>query len=494
MLLAVSINPPGLFNSIHELVRMAFPHWEVKSDPAARADGRISMLIEEADGVLILSGQINTDEKNLAYTQKFSLAAAADKNNEIKRLVRVYAFELLCRFLDRRISDYGILSGVRPLKIIHRLLDSGQDRQQIKSILTKKYLVSDKKATYLLDVAQNNRDFLLSREKAARLVSIYIGIPYCPSRCYYCSFPGAILKNYPAELLPFLEVLHEEMKLIGQYLQNGNYKVQSIYIGGGTPGILAERDLEILLALVNKLFVDESYCEEITVEAGRPDTLNLEKLKIMRRAGVSRICINPQSMNEATLLRIGRRHTAQQVYATVDLARKAGIPIINMDLIVGLEGEGSRETQNTIQQVACLRPENITLHTLAVKKGSLMAEAEGRSQVGIKYKEVAENLENMQQKLTESGYIPYYMYRQKYMRANLENTGYTLPGKQCIYNIQMMEERQTIIGLGGGAGSKFVNPADWSLTNFHNPKDPATYIANMPVYVRAKVDKLNSLN
>lgn len=493
MLLVVQINPPSLFNSIHELIRMAFPDWVIKTKTEDAAQGNISIVLKEINNELQISGQINIKNKSLNHSNTYSLSAA-DKTNEVKRLIRVFIFELLSNFLEKPINAYGILSGVRPLKIVHRLFDAGLNDRQILNILTKEYLVAENKAAFLLQMAKNNREFLLSKEMARKLISVYIGIPYCPSRCYYCSFPGAVLRDYQKEMLPFLKVLHEEVKIVGEYLQTEGYQVQSIYIGGGTPGLLQEKHLDDLLATLNEQYINKNYCREITVEAGRPDTLNIEKLKIMRQAGVTRICINPQTMNDCTLNQIGRRHTTAQVCEAVELARRANIPIINMDLIIGLENETLKENLESIHRVIDLNPENITLHTLAVKRGSRLAETEGKSRVGDNYGDITLSMETARQILTKQGYIPYYMYRQKYMRANLENTGYSLPGRQCLYNINMMEERQTIIGLGGGSGSKFVDPSDWSLTNLHNPKDPHTYMLNMPAYVRAKVDKLNSLN
>ncbi len=233
--------------------------------------------------------------------------------------------------------------------------------------------------------------------------------------------------------------------------------------------------------------------KEITIEAGRPDTLSPHKLAFFKRAGVNRICINPQTMQDATLKLIGRCHQASDIKRAVEWAREAGIENINMDLIVGLPGEDLPANIVTGQEILALKPENITVHSLAVKKGSRLAELEGKSGVSQRVEEAKAGIEYFWLAFAQHGYLPYYMYRQKYMKASLENTAYSLPGHFCRYNIQVMEERQTILGLGGAASSKFVNP-DWTLTNLHNPKDPLSYCQKVDALLASKVDKLRALN
>jgi oxygen-independent coproporphyrinogen-3 oxidase len=272
-----------------------------------------------------------------------------------------------------------------------------------------------------------------------------------------------------------------------------NLEVENIYWGGGTPSILRQTDLESLFGLLKERYI-LSADVEITMEAGRPDTLSREKLALFKQLGVNRICINPQTMQAATLKLIGREHSLDDIHNAVQWVREAGIPNLNMDLIIGLPGEGLTEYKSTIKQILALQPENITVHSLAVKKGSLLAGAEGKSQLDQQVGEVQTGLKYIGGILQEKAYLPYYLYRQKYMKANVENTGYSLAGHFCNYNIQVMEERQTIIGLGGGASSKFVSPSDWSLTNLHHPKDPHAYIQRLPDLLARKVDKLKALN
>jgi len=222
--------------------------------------------------------------------------------------------------------------------------------------------------------------------------------------------------------------------------------------------------------------------------------LSLSKLNLLKQAGVDRVCINPQTMNDDTLRLIGRSHDSTSVDQAVGWARSAGIKHINMDLIVGLPGEHAKHWKTTAAKVLKLQPDNITVHTLAVKRGSTMAEIEGKTKIFDHVNEVEQGVKYFGQVLTEHGYSPYYLYRQKYMQASMENLGYAHTDSFCIYNIQMIEERQTIIALGGGASSKFVNTADWSLTSFHNPKDPKSYIQSLNRLIARKVDKLRALN
>jgi len=232
----------------------------------------------------------------------------------------------------------------------------------------------------------------------------------------------------------------------------------------------------------------------VTVEAGRPDTLSPSKLNLLKQAGVDRICINPQSMNDETLRLIGRKHDSQAVAEAVEWTRSAGIRHINMDLIIGLPGENLEHYLYTAEKIVNLKPDNVTVHTLAVKRGSNLAANGANSRVLNQVAEVERGINALAEILSQHTYVPYYLYRQKYMQAPMENTGYSIPGNFCRYNIQMIEERQTIVGLGGGASSKFVNTSDWSLTSFHNPKDAHSYCQTVETLIARKVDKLRALN
>ncbi|HOV42581.1 MAG TPA: coproporphyrinogen dehydrogenase HemZ, partial [Syntrophothermus lipocalidus] len=298
--------------------------------------------------------------------------------------------------------------------------------------------------------------------------------------------------DYSRQVTPFMEALGREVEVFGQVTKDLGFKVQSIYVGGGTPTVLACNDLEVLLEWLNRYFVSAA-TREITVEAGRPDTLTAEKLRLLREAGVTRISINPQTMNDATLRAIGRSHSVEEVVRAFELARHEGLRQINMDLIVGLPGEGMKEYTNTADRILQLKPENVTVHVLAVKRGSVLAETERGVGAREQIEQVERGIEMFRNRLTGTGYEPYYLYRQRYMAANMENLGYSLPGCYCLYNILMIEERQTILGLGAGTASKFVNPGSWTLTSLYSPKNPLSYVESLSRLIRNKVDKLGAL-
>lgn len=490
------LEPVEIYNSVHELIRMAFPSAEIVRERESAETAEISLKISAiARGDrLKVGGEITSAKQSNSLQEEYSLEDyGEEKSNQARRFIRIFTYRLLSQNLKREINPYGILTGVRPVKLVHRMLDEGMDIRRVAEELRQDYLVSPAKAELLLEIAQNNRPFLPKAAAAAKKLSVYIGIPFCPSRCYYCSFTAAELKSYQGDVVPFLNSLFREMNIVGDILQDRGISVQCIYIGGGTPTVLSSQDLEKVLDILQQKFISNA-SEEITVEAGRPDSVSLQKLKMMQEAGVSRVCINPQTMNDATLIRIGRKHDAKGVVQSVEWAREAGIKKINMDLIVGLPGEGIRENTHTAEEILKLKPENITLHSLALKRGSPMALSEGRQSIEQRVTEVESSIERLSSMFREAGYLPYYMYRQKYMKAGMENTGFAQANNFCLYNIQVIEERQSIIGLGGAAASKFVNPDNWTLTSIYNPKNPPTYIESLERLIRRKVDKLQALN
>ncbi|WP_054694560.1 coproporphyrinogen dehydrogenase HemZ [Syntrophomonas palmitatica] len=493
-MLKVYLQPEWLYDSVHELIRMAFPGHELSRDNEGIADITINIELQIREKALRITGQVLSPDKNTFQNKSLLLhEAMPDGLNEAKKAVRIFTYEMLEEHLAKDINAYGILTGMRPVKLVQRMLDQGYSREVLLNILQQEYRLNEDKARLLAEVAGNNRSYLLSPEQAAKTISIYIGIPFCPSRCTYCTFPGAVLKNHEGELDSFLSCLQREMLALGECIKELGLQVQSIYIGGGTPTVLSQAATERLFELLAKRFISQAV-REITVEAGRPDTLTLPKLKFLKESGVNRVCVNPQTMNDATLQKIGRKHDREGVIRSVEWVREAGIPELNMDLIVGLPGEGIRENAYTAENILALKPENVTVHTLALKRGSALAEMRKDLTVEERVKEVRMGVELFADALRTAGYDPYYLYRQKYMQASMENTGYSLPGHYCLYNVQMIEERQTIIGLGGGGASKFVHPGDWNLTSFYNPRDPISYCNSIETLIKRKVDKLRALN
>lgn len=391
-------------------------------------------------------------------------------SGDLKRAARAVFMKAMQRVLPHWKLPWGILTGIRPTKIIHRLLDQGMSWEESSQYLTDKYLISPAKASLGLEVARLQRSFLPQPQQRERLVSVYIGIPFCPSRCLYCSFPSYV--GNLQRLDEYCRILGLEIARLGNALKARNVSIQSLYIGGGTPTVLAPEDLGQLLHWCREHLISGP-TQEFTVEAGRPDTLDAGKLALMYAAGVDRISINPQSMVERTLKAIGRSHSPQQVAEAFQLARAAGFQNINMDIILGLPGEGIDEVRQTLSAVAALAPDSLTVHALAVKRASRL-----RGEL-TQYSLPAEQAGSMQQAAAETarlmGMRPYYLYRQKQIFGNLENTGYAKPELESLYNIEIMEERQSIFGVGAGAASKIVNPWDWSLRNTHHAKQPEVY-------------------
>lgn len=419
-----------------------------------------------------------------------SLCAREDNASEIKRLVKVNVWRLLHRLTGSEPSLWGILRGVRPTKIVHRLIDRNLSRPKIEAVLQKNYMMSAEKAMLITRIADYQRKWLAHDSKASSQASVYIGVPYCPSRCLYCSFPAYVLPKERKNIEIFLEAFDQDLSAAAQLIKEKKLSVQTLYIGGGTPTSLAADDFRnLLLFAADRLITPDTL--EFTVEAGRPDSLDDQKIHLMKQYGVTRVSVNPQSMQENTLKHIGRNHTVKDIINIFGKIRNHNFPVINMDIIAGLPGETAEDMRNTIEQILMLGPENITVHTLAVKKGSeLKAHREDISLPGDQ--EVRNMLAIAKEKIAGGGLIPYYLYRQKYMTGQMENVGYTKPGLECIYNIQIMEERQTIIGVGPNAVTKGVDD-NYNLSSVYFPKDINSYIKNIQGYIAKRNELIDKL-
>lgn len=492
MLIQTTFQPAELYEAVHELIRMAYPKHELTREDAPLAEVKLHMQMDLKDQQVAFTGWVTEGDRRTVHEESCLLDAEGDeRRRQVNRLTRRFAYDLLVEHTGQSINSYGILTGMRPVKLVHRMMERGLSSSQISMQLRNEFRMRPDKADLIMEVAENNYPYIVKGQQVKETVGLYIGIPFCPTRCYYCSFPGAVYQ--PGDSLQsFLTALVREMEAIAQCLKDTHRTVQSIYIGGGTPTVLSEEEWEQLFDHLHRLFISESTVE-ITVEAGRPDTLSPMKLKLLKNAGTNRICINPQTMNDETLVKIGRAHSREGVVRSVNWARDTGFRQINMDLIVGFPDEGRQDYQHTAEEILKLAPENITVHTLAVKRGSRMAEQEGRESVGDRIKTVQEGLTIMDTLFRDSNYMPYYLYRQKYMQASMENVGYSLPGHFCLYNINMIEEKQTIIGIGGGAASKFVDSYG-GLRSFYNPKNPAVYAESVDRLIAAKVDNLKTVH
>jgi len=356
-------------------------------------------------------------------------------------------------------------------------MDAGEHPEDIQNFLRDHYGVSAEKASLLTEIAAANR-FLVptpeTAEQESRKVSLYLGIPYCTSRCIYCSFPSALLPADEGQIVCLLEAIGQDIQAVVKLLSTCGISAQSLYIGGGTPTCLPGEHFRKLLESLTEAF-DIAGMKEFTVEAGRPDSISREKLSLMQRSGVTRISINPQSMNQVTLDRIGRRHRAADIPAALQLARELGFRLVNMDLIAGLPGETADDMKLSLSQVLAAEPENITVHTLAMKRGAPLQELL-RPEDFPSPQAVRRMVSDTAREIRAAGLKPYYLYRQKNSPGNLENVGYAREGSICVYNVDMMEERRTIIGMGPSAASKAVVSEQWRLKSCHFPKDIPTYV------------------
>ena len=375
--------------------------------------------------------------------------------------------------------EWGSLSGVRPTKLTTRHLLAGGTEQSADRLMKETYHVAPARRRLCVESS------LASLRAAERLrsgdVSLYIGIPFCPTRCAYCSFVSQTIGRQGALLEPYLQALEREIEHTGRLLRGSGRTVRTLYIGGGTPTTLSAGQIARLMQAIQAHF-DLSDLIEYTVEGGRPDTLEPEKLSVLRSLGCGRISINPQTMNDAVLRCVGRCHTGAQTVLAFRQAREAGFEAINMDLIAGLPTDCPESFAASLGQVLALEPENVTVHTLALKKGAdLYFSRMGLPDAGA----VREMLDGAERALREKGYRPYYLYRQKYMSGSFENVGWSRPGFDCLYNIYMMEELHSVISLGGGGMTK-INLPDGRLERFHNPKFPQQYIQRIEDVLKQK--------
>ena len=374
---------------------------------------------------------------------------------------------------------WGALAGVRPTKITTKFLMEGGTFKNADALLKNEYYVNQERRALTLDCSASTvaAAKLLHKED----VSLYIGIPFCPTRCTYCSFVSRTVGKHTDLIAPYLQALLQEIRHTGALMARSGKRIRSIYIGGGTPTTLSSQQLCVLLDTVRDSF-DLTRCLEFTVEAGRPDTLDTEKLLAIRSHGADRISINPQTMEDHVLRSCGRPHRAEDVLRCYQQAVDAGFDAINMDLIAGLPDDSYEGFCRSLEQIVSLSPANITVHTLALKKGADLFQ----SRHGLPPQEAVANMvEYANTTLRSALYKPYYLYRQKYMSGSLENVGWSKDGNDCLYNIYMMEELHTIVSLGGGGMNK-VNFPDGSLQRFHNPKFPEQYIAQLDSVLEQK--------
>ncbi|MGM9669097.1 MAG: coproporphyrinogen dehydrogenase HemZ [Faecousia sp.] len=432
----------------------------------AQADDQAVSTLHRGKTWLTATTKITYGGRTSAATRR--LKASEETVKLRRRLLQQCYYQAALPLLGET-PAWGALAGVRPTKITTRHLLSGGTRKTADKLMRDAYYVTAPRREMALDCSESTvaaAGLLDSRD-----ISLYIGIPFCPTRCAYCSFVSRSIGKRTDLMEPYLEALMKELSHTAKILEKSGYHVRTIYMGGGTPTTLSTGQMRRLLLMIREQF-DLSRCLEFTVEGGRPDTLDAEKLKTIASCGVDRMSINPQTMEDAVLHACGRKHNAAQIRAAYAQARDAGFRAINMDLIAGLPTDTCEGFCRSLDEVIALAPENITVHTLAIKKGAdLYEKRDGLSSA----EDVARMVGYSNDALRRSGYRPYYLYRQKYMSGSFENVGWSKNGTDCLYNIYMMEELHTILSLGGGGMNK-VNLPDGSLQRFHNPKFPEQYI------------------
>ncbi|WP_294155291.1 coproporphyrinogen III oxidase [uncultured Clostridium sp.] len=439
---------------------------------------------EQADYIVYI------DESRLSFQYK-EYFKEESLGEDIKNSLRRFLF-LCLRDLTNDIYPWGILIGIRPSKIALKFLKEGKTEEEIIEIFKEKYIAHAEKAKLCIDVAKAEERIV---NQDSKNIAIYIGMAFCPTKCMYCSFTSNPIGSHKKMVMPYVESLIKEIREISIYVREKNLNVETVYFGGGTPTSVSDGEFMMVMDGIYNGFIKDGNVKEFTVECGRPDTLNKTKLQIMKECNVTRISINPQTMNDKTLKLIGRTHSSEDIKEKFKMARKLGFEDINMDIIIGLPGEGHAEVLKTKEELLKLKPDSITVHGLALKRGSIMYENFVLKK-GIPltpHEEIVKMYAESKNLAEELGLSPYYMYRQKNMVGNMENLGYAKEGKECIYNIQMIEERQTIIALGAAAVSKVVFLEEDRLERFPNLKDLNEYVTRIDEMIERKKELLNSL-
>ena len=379
-----------------------------------------------------------------------------------------------CFFLAARevlgsAPPWGMLTGVRPDKPVTWALAAGKTALQALQMMEEEYFVSPDRAA--LAVETGGVALRAARDLGKQDIAVYVGIPFCPTRCAYCSFVSQSVERSFALVPPYVDALVEEIRSGGKMVRETGLRVRSFYMGGGTPTTLSAEQMDRVLTAFEEAF-DRGHCDEITVEAGRPDTITAEKLAVLKAHGVTRVSVNPQTMEDHVLRAIGRRHTAADIEAAMELVAGYGFPHVNMDLIAGLPADTPEGFRRSLDRCLAFGTDNVTVHTLALKKGSRIL-LEGLPIPGPE--DVAAMLDYAAPALRKAGYSPYYLYRQKYMSGSFENTGWCRPGAECWYNVQIMSELCSILSFGAGGSTKMVEPGTNHIERVFNLKYPKEY-------------------
>ena len=431
--------------------------------------GELYLTAEPSDKAFSICCADFIDLTGIKLSAECKLETRAERG-EWTRCAKIAMLSVLIQAFDIANPPWGILTGVRPGKLANKILFSGEDPEKV---LVEKYLLAGSNAKLISDIAKKQNSIL---SKSFKDIAVYIGVPYCPSRCLYCSFPAGVMPAEDEFQQNFCNSVEEDIRAVVQLVSMYGLHIKSLYIGGGTPTSLNDIFFRKLMKCVSTNF-SVDLIGEFTVEAGRPDCLTADKLLAMEEAGVNRISINPQTMHDRTLVTIGRQHNVKQVYEAFTAIRKSNIPVVNMDLIVGLPQEGINDIEYSLDKMLDFYPENLTVHTLALKKNSPLFHM-WKDYEFISAEEASLVFDHAALAAEKLGMGPYYLYRQHYMLGNLANIGYAKPGTECIYNMQMMEEQYTVIGIGPSSATKVPASDGHHLYKFHMPKNFYDYKTN----------------
>ena len=450
--------------------------------PAAEGEDHLTLSLHKGSLWVTATARLSLDGTTYAarrrcHTSELSGGLATDRARQ--RILKLAFYQAGTQALGVQ-PPWGALTGVRPVKIPTKAILSGKSVAQARTLLEQEYFVSPDRARLAMDCA--GASLSVDRSLNPDEVSLYVGIPFCPTRGAYCSFISADVGRSLKLVSPYLDSLLREVEQAGLGLKDAGKFIRSLYVGGGTPTTLSAAQLDLLLSTMEE-HLPLSRCTEYTVEAGRPDTITWEKLDVLKRHGIGRISINPQTLEDHVLEAIGRQHSAGDIAEANALAREVGFDCINMDLIAGLPRDSFEGFRRSLEGVLAMTPENITVHTLALKKGSRLMEEKGSIPSGD---EVARMLEFSNKTLRNAGYVPYYLYRQKYMSGSLENVGWAKPGKENVYNICMMEELHSVLSLGAGGVTKLVDRETGAIRRISNPKFPYEYMELLPQILEQK--------
>jgi oxygen-independent coproporphyrinogen-3 oxidase len=487
--------------AIFHLCKLFYEDAEITEEPADDAELILELEVRTDGGAdqAHVSGKLSNRQTGENWTCEYEKNISGSEEARKRIIKRGIGHCVLHMFQQATGLEqpWGMLTGVRPTKLMHNLLMK-HSREEAMQILREEHLVTASKAQLLTEIAERQLKVIPDLFQLDREASIYIGIPFCPTKCAYCTFPAYDIRGHNGSVDAFLAGLHDEIRETGRWLRQAGLGITTIYWGGGTPTSITAEQMDALFVTMHESFPNMHAVREMTVEAGRPDTITPEKIEVLQKWNVDRISINPQSFIQETLDAIGRHHTVAETVDTFKLSRRMGLHNINMDLIIGLPNEGLKELKHTLDETAKLMPESLTVHTLSFKRASRMTKNRDRYEVAGR-DEIVDMMKLATDWTTKHGYKPYYLYRQKNILGNLENVGYALEGRESLYNIVMMEERQTIIGLGCGAVSKILFPKETRedgtefqrIERFPNPKEPSVYNEAYRQYIEKKLKLLD---